>query len=146
VSFWGYNARERDGMRIIIFIAALLLALVMLASVLVAQQPSRLPATNAVVDFAPSSSSVDQDARTSTDASRRWTSLPPQPAIEHGWLYEPGAVCFSMHTLIVAREERDSDSTRLVGSRTCTWSSRFQVKRTGPGEDVPAKRRAVSEQ
>ena len=35
-------------------------------------------------------------------------------------------VCYTMHTLVVARE-RGSDQTRLVRQQTCTPSDRFRV-------------------
>jgi hypothetical protein len=35
-------------------------------------------------------------------------------------------VCYTMHTLVVARE-KDSDRTRIVRQQTCTPSDRFRV-------------------
>ena len=35
-------------------------------------------------------------------------------------------VCYTMHTLVVARE-KDTDSTRIVRQQTCTPSDRFRV-------------------
>jgi hypothetical protein len=37
-------------------------------------------------------------------------------------------VCYTMRTYVAEREEPQSDVTRVVGSSTCQWSSKFSVK------------------
>ena len=39
-------------------------------------------------------------------------------------------VCYTMRSYIVARENRDSDSTKLVGYSTCQPSSKYELKIT----------------
>jgi hypothetical protein len=39
-------------------------------------------------------------------------------------------VCYTMRSYIVAREDRDSDSTKLVGYSTCQPSSNYEVRIT----------------
>ena len=36
--------------------------------------------------------------------------------------------CLTLHTLVVARESKGSDSTRLVSQHTCTPARQFQMK------------------
>ncbi|HMK29111.1 MAG TPA: hypothetical protein VK473_05445 [Terriglobales bacterium] len=130
-------------MRVIPCIATLCFALAALTGTSVAEQPAQAAAENTGVEaVAPS---VSQDAQLLNGASgRQWTSLPPKSAVNYEWLYGQQPVCLTMHSLVVAREEGDSDSTRLVGQRTCTWSSRFQVKRTAPTKNVPESGRRVA--
>ena len=40
------------------------------------------------------------------------------------------SVCYTMRSYIVARENRDSDSTKLVGYSTCQPSSRYELRIT----------------
>ncbi len=40
------------------------------------------------------------------------------------------SVCYTMRSYIVARENRDSDSTKLVGYSTCQPSSKYELKIT----------------
>ena len=127
-------------MRIITCVATFLLAGIVFTSVLACEQPAPSGANGAIE--APTLT-ADQLRQLGTDGIEADVSLPPKPAIEHGWTYEAGNICYIMHSLIVAREERGSDSTRLVGSRTCTWSSRFQVKRTAPAKDVRVDQKTV---
>jgi hypothetical protein len=44
-------------------------------------------------------------------------------------------VCYTMRSYIVAREDRDSDSTRLVGYSTCQPSSNYEMRITGSKPD-----------
>jgi hypothetical protein len=37
-------------------------------------------------------------------------------------------VCFTMRTYVAEREEPQSDVTRVVGSSSCQWSSKFTIK------------------
>jgi hypothetical protein len=46
-------------------------------------------------------------------------------------------VCYTMRSYIVARENRDSDSTKLVGYSTCQPSSKYELRITV--EDHPKK-------
>jgi hypothetical protein len=39
-------------------------------------------------------------------------------------------VCYTMRSYIVAREDRDSDSTKLVGYSTCQPSSQYELRIT----------------
>jgi hypothetical protein len=39
-------------------------------------------------------------------------------------------VCYTMRSYIVAREDRDSDSTKLVGYSTCQPSSKYELRIT----------------
>ncbi len=39
-------------------------------------------------------------------------------------------VCYTMRSYIVARENRDSDSTKLVGYSTCQPSSKYELRIT----------------
>lgn len=39
-----------------------------------------------------------------------------------------GPLCFNIRSYVVARDEKDSDSTHTVGSSTCQLASRFQLK------------------
>ncbi len=39
-------------------------------------------------------------------------------------------VCYTMRSYIVARESRDSDSTKLVGYSTCQPSSKYELRIT----------------
>jgi len=39
-------------------------------------------------------------------------------------------VCYRMRSYIVARENRDSDSTKLVGYSTCQPSSKYELRVT----------------
>ncbi|HXZ81931.1 MAG TPA: hypothetical protein VEG30_18525 [Terriglobales bacterium] len=130
-------------MRIIMYFAALLLILAAFTGALLCEQPAQVSATKDAIELPMSTS--DQ-ALEPFMGGGGGVSLPPKPAIEHGWLYDSGNVCYTMHSLIVAREGRDSDSIRLVGSRTCTWSSRFQVKRTTKAKDERGERRAVTQE
>ena len=41
---------------------------------------------------------------------------------------ESDPTCYTMRTYVVKREEPQSDVTRLVGSSSCEWSSKFSVK------------------
>ena len=43
-----------------------------------------------------------------------------------------GDVCYTMRTYVVARDEKDSDSTHPVSSSTCQPASRYGVKKAGP--------------
>ena len=49
------------------------------------------------------------------------------------------SVCYTMRSYIVARENRDSDSTKLVGYSTCQPSSRYELRITveDPINDSP---------
>jgi hypothetical protein len=38
-------------------------------------------------------------------------------------------VCLTMRTYVAEREEPQSDVTRVVGSSSCQWSSKFTIKR-----------------
>ena len=38
------------------------------------------------------------------------------------------SVCYTMRSYIVARENRDSDSTKLVGYSTCQPSSKYELR------------------
>jgi hypothetical protein len=44
-------------------------------------------------------------------------------------------VCYMMRSYIVAREDRDSDSTRLVGYSTCQPSLNYELRTTGSKPD-----------
>ncbi|HEX4486012.1 MAG TPA: hypothetical protein VH088_07085 [Terriglobales bacterium] len=37
-------------------------------------------------------------------------------------------VCFTVRTYVAEREDPESDVTRVVGSSSCEWSSKFAVK------------------
>jgi len=43
---------------------------------------------------------------------------------------EPDGVCYTMRSYIVARENRVSDSTTLVGYSTCQPSSKYELRIT----------------
>jgi hypothetical protein len=40
-------------------------------------------------------------------------------------------VCFTVKKYVAEREEPESDVTRVVGSSSCEWSSKFTVKTAG---------------
>ena len=44
------------------------------------------------------------------------------------WELERDGVCYTMRTYVVAREERDSDTTRVVRETRCLRGSRVQFK------------------
>ena len=48
-------------------------------------------------------------------------SLEGQPATE--------SICYSIRSYVVARDDKDSDSTHPVGSSTCQPASRYRVKK-----------------
>ena len=48
-------------------------------------------------------------------------------------------VCLSMHTLVVARDDKHSDATRLVAQHTCTPARQFQTK-SAVGNGSPSLR------
>ena len=53
---------------------------------------------------------------------------------------QPDTYCFKMRSYLMARDSRDSDSTRLVGYTTCHPAARIQLKTTVETADpAPAK-------
>jgi hypothetical protein len=44
--------------------------------------------------------------------------------------YDRDKVCYTMRSYIVSRENRDSDSTKLVGYSTCQPSSKYELRIT----------------
>lgn len=42
--------------------------------------------------------------------------------------------CYTMHSIKVARPNKNSDETRKTGEQTCTAASKFRVKRAAPEE------------
>ena len=52
---------------------------------------------------------------------------PAKPKRFRYYLLPDNEVCYTMHSLLVVREP-GSDSTQIVGQRTCTPSAQFQMK------------------
>ena len=42
------------------------------------------------------------------------------------------SICYSIHSYLVARDHKDSDSTHPAGSSTCQPANRYHVKRAQP--------------
>ena len=85
-------------------------------------------------------SSVKSDFRTNTaEASPIVEFHPANQRLRHFDLRNLGSihneedrdrVCYTMRSYIVARENRDSDSTKLVGYSTCQPSSQYELRIT----------------
>jgi hypothetical protein len=43
--------------------------------------------------------------------------------------YTADSICYSIRSYMVARDDKDSDSTHPVGSSTCQPASRYAVKK-----------------
>jgi hypothetical protein len=123
---WSYNLRKGGTMRIPGLLVALLFGMVSLGA---APASDSTAEANPVSHFHPAIERHHFDLR----------PLGPSIGRRHFDLHNLGSihidddrdkVCYTMRSYIVAQEDRDSDSTKLVGYSTCQPSSRYELRIT----------------
>jgi hypothetical protein len=109
-------------------------------SALAADQPKPAPSQNDST-IAAVSSSADSQGIIPTDPDGLTLDTSSDAYNRHfNRDSHPDTYCFKMRSYLMQRDNRDSDSTRLVGYTTCHPASRIQLKTTVETADpAPAK-------